>query len=81
MIRYCPNCMVYDRDGNREDGWYQQMKLSEFIKASGFLTANMVNWGAALQAAGISCGKMYYVGGSGGGSMTMEHQKGGPFQT
>jgi hypothetical protein len=57
------------------------MKLSEFLKASDFLTAKMVNWAAALQAAGISCGTMFYVRGVGRGSMTMEHQKGGPFQT
>ena len=72
---------MYDQQGNREHGWYQQMKLSEFLKASGFLTAKMVNWAAALLAAGLSCGKMYYIGGSGAGSMTMEHQIGGPFQS
>ncbi len=76
-----PSCIVEDCHGNRENGWYHCMKLNEFLRASSVLTGNLGQWGQACSNAGISCGKLYYIGGSGRGTLTMQHQIGGPFRT
>jgi hypothetical protein len=76
MVSICPNCIVLDRWQQRQEGWYQQLKLDQFVKATAFLAALQNPWGACCAAATppISLGKLYYVAGAGRGSMTMEHQ-------
>ena len=81
MMQICPSSIVNDAAGNREHGWFQQMKLSQFLKAATIFSASMMDWGRACSVAGHSCGKLYYIGGSGLGSMTMAHQVAGPFRS
>ena len=82
MTNICPISLVVDNWGNRQKGWFQRMKLYQFT-ATAFLSATPGPWGVQCASAvpPVSCGKLYYIAGSGAGSLTMKHQVAGPFRT
>ena len=76
--KFCERSLVYDLDGTRE-GYFHHFKLSEFFNFTSALHSTIGNWGNDCVARNMSCGKCYYLGGSGGGSMSLTHQVLGPF--
>ena len=82
MVQICPNCIVKDRRNNRQEGWFQMLKLDQFIKATSFMSC-LDQWGNACSTAKplASAGKLYHIAGAGKGSMTMMHHVAGPFRS
>ena len=71
--------LVYDAVGGREWGLYHHMFGDEFINLTSVLSSSLSVWGNDCQAAGFSCGKVYYLSGNGRGKVTIAHQYLGPF--
>ena len=67
-LHYCPLSLVKvkDRRGVRENGMYQQMHLNEFLQFTGYISG-LTNWGTDCNNTGVLCGKLYHLGGLGGG--------------
>ena len=54
---------------NREWGLYHHNLLKEFLKITLVLSEAFMQWGQDCTANGHSCGRYYYLGGGGSGSM------------
>lgn len=82
MLHICPNCIVQDVRNNRQEGWFQMLKLDQFISATSFMSG-LDHWANACRTAvpPASAGKLYHIAGAGKGSLTMKHHFAGPFQT
>ena len=77
MTKY--DTLVY-AGANREWGFFHHILLDEFIRITSALSEALSNWGQDCQNNGFSCGRLYFVGGKGHGSVTFEHQSAfGPF--
>ena len=73
------NTLVY-AGGQREWGFYHHMILGEFLDITSILGLAFQQWGNDCTANGLSCGRVYFVGGSGIGKLTFAYQPGwGPF--
>ena len=71
--------LVYNTVGSREWGLYHHMLGDEFIELTSVLSSSLSVWGNDYQAAGFSCGKVYYLSGNGQGKVTIAHQYLEPF--
>ena len=63
---------------------YHQMRMDEYLEFTVTVYGAMAQWGASCRTAGLSCGKLFAVGGSGRGGVgpcSFAHQRVGPFQT
>ena len=82
MLHICSKCIVQDLRNNRQEGWFQMLKLDEFIEATSFISG-LLQWGHACSTAipPVSAGKLFHIAGAGKGSMTMKHHFSGPFQS
>jgi len=78
-LKFCGQSLVFDQNGLREEGYFHSFKLNEFFNFVSAIQATIGTWGNDCAARNMNCGKCYYLGGSGRGSMSLTHQKLGPF--
>jgi len=78
-LKFCGQSLVFDQNGLREEGYFHNLKLNEFFNFISAIQATIGTWGNDCAARNMTCGKCYYLGGSGRGSMSLTQQKLGPF--